>query len=87
MKGLGNLPGERKRVEWLEQDGGDPKISEPSLVDSLNLGGEQKHRDMRDLRRQLHVSEGRWAVYIGHHNVHQYGIRLVLLCQFYTLRA
>src|SRR5271168_5200546 len=73
-KGLGDLFGEGEGVEGLEEDTGQAKTGETALVYALDLGGEQKDRDICDGGVLLHGAEGGGTVDSGHHDVHENGI-------------
>lgn len=73
---VGYLLRQCEGVEGLEEDGGDVEVGEAALVDTLDLGGEQKDRDFGDGRGVLHGAEGSGAVYTGHHDIHQDGVWL-----------
>ena len=70
-EGGGDLLGEGEGIEGLEENSGEAQAREASLIDSLNLGGEQENRDVGDGRVLLHGGEGSRAVDSGHHDVHE----------------
>ena len=73
----GDLFGEGEGVEGFEQNCRYAEASKPTLIDALDLGGEEKDRDVGDGRILLHVPEGGWTVDVGHHDVHEDRVRLL----------